>query len=256
MIDYIFQLSIFHQIVIVWIALALVVFPFAVIFVAPYGRHTRKGWGPMMDNKLGWIIMELPALIVLPVLLAIGPIQQTPISAFLVGLYLLHYINRVFIYPLRIKTTGKKVPLTIVLFAFVFNIVNGLILGYHFGFEKAYSLEWFGDPIFIIGLFLFVIGVFVNTRSDTILIGLRTKDDKGYKIPLGFLFEYISCPNHFGEIMEWLGYAFMTWSLPGFSFAIWTAANLIPRAMNHHSWYITTFTEYPKSRKAVLPFIL
>lgn len=33
-------------------------------------------------------------------------------------------------------------------------------------------------------------------------------------------------------------------------------ANLAPRAYSHHLWYKKTFSEnYPKSRKALIPFI-
>jgi len=66
----------------------------------------------------------------------------------------------------------------------------------------------------------------------------------------------VSCPNLFGEIVEWSGFAMMCWNLPALSFAIWTAANLIPRAISHHRWYRQRFADYPAARKAVIPFIL
>jgi len=77
-----------------------------------------------------------------------------------------------------------------------------------------------------------------------------------YKIPNGGLFRWISCPNYLGEIIEWVGWALATWSLPGMSFALWTAANLIPRAISHHKWYKTKFKDYPHRRKAIIPGVL
>ncbi|MEX2589838.1 MAG: hypothetical protein WD334_06510, partial [Chitinophagales bacterium] len=74
--------------------------------------------------------------------------------------------------------------------------------------------------------------------------------------PNGGLFRYVSSPNLFGEIIEWTGWALMTWSMPTLSFAIWTWANLLPRALDHHRWYNSYFKEYPKERKAVIPFVL
>ena len=56
-----------------------------------------------------------------------------------------------------------------------------------------------------------------------------------------------------GEIIEWSGFALMCWNLPALSFAVWTAANLIPRALSHHAWYRRTFPDYPPGRKAVIP---
>jgi len=48
----------------------------------------------------------------------------------------------------------------------------------------------------------------------------------------------------------------MTMSTAGLTFLIWTIANLLPRAMNHHKWYIENFENYPKDRKAIIPKLL
>jgi len=246
----------FEILVILWIFLAIVIFPIAIRQKAPYGRHTRSGWGPLVDNKLAWIIMELPALLVLPIWIIIADNGISTPACIMIGLFLLHYFNRVVIFPLRIRTKGKKMPLSVALMAFVFNLINGSIIGYFFAYKSAYRTEWLLDPRFIIGVLIFVAGAFINQRADHLLIHLRKPGETGYKVPRGFLFDYISCPNHFGEIVEWIGFAIMTWSLPGLSFAIWTAANLIPRALNHHEWYQETFDDYPKGRKAVIPSLV
>ena len=108
----------------------------------------------------------------------------------------------------------------------------------------------------MIGALIFLSGFFINLQSDQILISLRKGEERGYKIPHGGLFKYISCPNHFGEMIEWIGFAIMAWSLPAFSFALWTVANLLPRARSHHRWYGEYFDDYPKDRKAVVPFLI
>ena len=59
-----------------------------------------------------------------------------------------------------------------------------------------------------------------------------------------------------GEVIQWSGFALMCWKLPALSFAIWTAANLIPRAWSHHKWYRTSFADYPQGRCAVIPGLL
>ena len=74
--------------------------------------------------------------------------------------------------------------------------------------------SWLADPRFIIGALLFVIGFWTHYRSDEILRSLR-ETDRGYQIPRGGLYRFISCPNYFGEIVEWTGFAIATWSLPG-----------------------------------------
>ena len=104
-------------------------------------------------------------------------------------------------------------------------------------------------------MILLIIGLIINLKSDEILLNLR-KDSSGYKIPQTFMYNYISCPNYFGEIIEWMGFSVMVWSFPAFIFVLWTIANLVPRAVSHHKWYHKQFQDYPKSRKAIIPFII
>ena len=239
-----------YQLTILWIIIGLIIFPINLIYKAPYGRHTSKKWGISIDNKLGWIIMELPALLVCPAIYFYFKIDFD-ISIMFICLWIIHYFNRTIIYPLRIKTKGKKMPLAIVLSAFFFNIVNGSINGYFLSYIKLDTVSIF----LIIGFLLFVIGLFINISSDNKLINLR-KIKRGYFVPGGGLFKYISCPNFFGEILEWFGFALMTFNIGSLSFFIWTCCNLIPRGLAHHSWYKNKFNEYPKERKAILPFLI
>ena len=238
------------QLTVLWIIIGLIIFPINLIYKAPYGRHTSKKWGISIDNKLGWIIMELPALLVCPAIYFYFKIDFD-ISIMFICLWIIHYFNRTIIFPFRIKTKGKKMPLVIVLSAFFFNIVNGLINGYFLSNINLHSVSIF----LITGFLLFVLGLYINISSDNKLIKLR-KIKKGYFVPKGGLFKYISCPNFFGEILEWFGFALMTFNIGSLSFFIWTCCNLIPRALAHHTWYKNKFNEYPKERKAILPFLI
>jgi hypothetical protein len=243
----------FYTIVIIWIAVAIVSFPFLLRVTQPYGRHTKKGWGPMMDNRLGWIIMEFPSIFLFTVLFLMGDAEKDNFKWGLFAVYFIHYFNRVFIFPLRTKTKRKKMPVIIVLSAIFFNLINGSINGYWLGYlSPSMSLTWY----YVVGLIVFISGFIINQDSDRRLINLRKNGDGGYYIPRGGMFRWVSCPNFLGEMMEWIGWAIMCWSLPALSFAIWTATNLIPRALDHHRWYKRTFPEYPKERKAVIPYVL
>jgi 3-oxo-5-alpha-steroid 4-dehydrogenase 1 len=250
--------AIIEYIAIIWIAIAVVMFPILLKIPAPYGRHSKKNWGSMIDNKLGWILMESPSFIIFVSLVLFGSSSISTTVWILFSLWAIHYFNRSFIFPLRTKTQGKKMPVIIMFSAISFNLVNATLNGYWFGFvAPPYPEDWLIDPRFIIGGLVFLTGFIINQVADKKLIGLRKGGQKGYFIPRGWLFNYISCPNFFGEIVEWTGFAIMAWNLPALSFAVWTAANLIPRALDHHKWYKGYFKdEYPKSRKAVIPFVV
>ncbi len=251
--------SIFFMIVYAWIAIAIFIFPVVIRIVAPYGRHTTRKWGAMIDNHAGWILMELPALLVFACFYLFGSGTHPTVTWVFFTLWIFHYINRTLVFPFRLRTKGKKMPLAIVFMAIGFNFVNGFLNGYYLGSmatETEYPLSYMADPRFIGGIVLFIFGMFINWQSDNILIHLRKPGETGYVIPQKGFFRWVSCPNHFGEIVEWSGFALMTWSSPALAFAVWTLVNLMPRALHHHKWYKETFSEYPSQRKALLPFIL
>ena len=239
-----------------WIGIALVIFIVLVLFKirAPYGRHASLKWGAVMDNKWGWVLMELPALLPMPIITLSGPVQKTNLTYLLVCLWIIHYIYRTLVFPFKLKTNNKKMPLVIVLSAVFFNAVNGVLNGYFLGYLNTASLDLSGPSIYI-GLTFFICGLVINHKADNKLISLRKKDT-GYQIPQGWLFHKISCPNHFGEIIEWTGFALVAFNISALTFAVLTACNLIPRALNHHSWYKEKFAEYPKNRRAIIPYIL
>ncbi len=241
----------------VWIGIALVLFPILLEVEQPYGRHISKKWGHLMSNRFGWIIMEVPSLLIIVYFFATSPNIHSRFLVLVFSLWVFHYIHRALIFPFLTHTRGKKIPISIVSMGVFFNLINagmnGYFMGNYFdGYEKT-SLMTFR---FGLGLFLFISGMIINIRSDYKLISLRKRARSGYKIPRGWLFEFISCPNYFGEIMEWFGFAIIAWNLPALSFFVWTATNLIPRAIDHHKWYKSHFSNYPQERRAVLPFIL
>jgi 3-oxo-5-alpha-steroid 4-dehydrogenase 1 len=240
-----------------WTALALVLVPFQLRTAAPYGRHARTDWGPSISNQLGWCLMELVSLVVFAGLFILGPGAKTAPMWIFFALWTAHYVNRSLIFPWRTRTQGKTMPLAIVGSAAVFNIVNAGLNGTYLGWSGAiYPPDWLDDPRFIGGLLIFAAGAGINIWADNRLIGLRAGGKQGYSIPRGGLFEWVSCPNHLGEIIQWSGFALMCWNLPALSFAVWTAANLIPRTISHHAWYRTNFPDYPPKRRAVIPTLL
>ena len=229
----------------------------ALLFVsAPYGRFVRGGWGPTIPSRVGWILMELPAVVGFGAIYLLGQHAFALTPLVLLGFWQLHYVHRTFIFPFRMRATGKRMPLSIPLMAIGFNLLNAYVNARWISHFGSYGAEWLSDPRFLIGAGVFLTGMAINLHADTVLIRLRRPGEKGYKIPQGGLYRWITCPNYFGEILEWCGWAIMTWSLAGLAFAVYTAANLGPRALTNHRWYHDKFPDYPKERRAIIPFLL
>lgn len=240
---------------------AAVVFIVLMFLTAPYGRHARPGWGFSLPEKRGRQIMESPAVIVIAACLFVGwdrGLTPSFVSALLLLFWEVHYIYRTIIFPSRMREGKKQFPALLVLFAIIFNTFNGFVNGYHLFLGHArYDLAWLLDPRFIFGTIVFVAGFATHVNSDRLLRALRAPGETGYSIPHGGMFRYVSSPNYLGEIIQWIGWAILTWSIAGLAFAAFSFANLFPRALANHRWYRRQFPgEYPEERKAIIPFLL
>lgn len=137
----------------------------------------------------------------------------------------------------------------------MFCTYNGYLQSRYLSQYAEYADDWVTDPRFLTGFALWLAGMLINIHSDHILRNLRQPGETGYKIPRGGLFEYVSAANYFGELVEWCGYGLASWSVQGGAFALFTFCVLLPRAQEHHQWYLQKFEDYPKFRKVLIPFL-
>ena len=197
--------------------------------------------------------MEVVTLLGYGLCFWIADTKGWPAMIFLV-MYAGHYVYRACIYPWLSPPGATDIPLSVVAMATVFNTINSTVLGGALfvldGASSVPLIQLFG------GLALFVVGFAIHVRSDAILRAVRREKGPGYHVPMGFLYRWVSCPNYLGEIVQWCGFALAIQSLAGWSFAVWTVANLLPRALRHHRWYLERFDDYPSDRRAIIPMVL
>ncbi|KAJ8412762.1 hypothetical protein AAFF_G00117130 [Aldrovandia affinis] len=219
----------------------------------PYGRYVGPTQERLLPARVAWLLQELPSFLV-PVFLVLTAHAPSRLGRnLLLWTFCLHYFQRTFIFSALTK--GQPSPLKIVISAAVFCSINGFIQAHYLLHCFHYADAWLMDTRLVTGLILFFLGMAINIHSDHILRCLRKPGEVAYKIPTGGLFDYVSGANFFGEIMEWLGYAVATWSMPAFSFAFFTICSIGPRAYHHHRFYKEKFSNYPQSRRALIPLI-
>lgn len=237
--------------------IAVVVFVALFFVKAGYGVFFDPKWGPAIPNRIGWFLMEVPVFITMTVLwlLSERTWDVVPLCFFII--FQIHYLQRSFIFPFLIR--GKnKMALGIIIMGAVFNTLNALMQGgWIFFFSPQYPVSWLRSPQFIVGLALFIAGMVINIDSDKIIRNLRKPGDTGHYIPRGGMFRYVSSANYLGEFVEWTGFAILTWSWSGAVFALWTFANLAPRANSIYKRYEKEFGQEFKqlNLKRMIPFI-
>ena len=221
---------------------------------APYGRFIRKGWGPSVPPRFGWILMESPSAVLFVVVYLFGENRSQLVPLIMLALWEMHYVNRAFVTPLLTRS-NRRMPVAIVAMAFGFNLLNLWVNARWISSTGKYDLQWLIDPRFIAGVIIMVSGYLLNIRADAIMRRLR-RDANSYVVPNEGPYRWITSPNYAGEIVEWLGWVLLTWSLAGLAFAVFTAANLVPRALAGLRWYRQTFPDFPPERRALIPRLL
>lgn len=232
---------------------------------APYGRFASDKLGFSLSPRMGWFLMELPATLSFVFFYFMGNNKFNAVPLFFLGVWLIHYGNRGFIFPLLMRVAkGQKGS-----FSFSIVAAGWFVTAFH-GYLNAvfishlgehFTNAWFSDPRFIIGMMIYAFGYIMNLHSDHIIRTLRSKEEvesgeKIYRIPQGGLFKYVTCPSYLTELISFLGFAIATWSVGALFVLGISAANLIPRAFQTHKWYQEKFPEYPKDRKVLIPGVL
>lgn len=249
----------FNILLAVMAALAVIVF-IALHFVeAGYGMMYTRRWGVTVGNRLGWVLMEAPVFVAMAALWYFSPrrFETAPLVMFL--LFELHYFQRSFVFPLLIRGKGRM-PVAIILMGVVFNLLNALMQGgwiFYVSPSGRYPESWLASPQFVLGTAVFFLGMGINIHSDSVIRNLRAPGDTRHYIPRRGMFRYVSSANYFGEFVEWTGFAILTWSCAGAVFALWTFANLAPRAGKIHERYKREFgDEFTRLNvKKIIPYI-
>jgi hypothetical protein len=235
--------------------LAAAVFVALFFISAPYGRFGHHIHRFIVPARLGWFLMELPALMTLPLFYVTGRGWEQPLSATLyLVVWFIHYGQRDLLYPLIMPKKASPMPVAVMMGGVFFNILNGYVNGWGlFHLDQGIGIT---DPRMVAGLILFLAGWVINIHSDAVLRKLKKETGEGYAVPLRGLHRLVASPNYLGEFIEWCGWALMTFTLGGAAFAVFTFANLAPRAWKQRIWYRETFgADYPAHRRAIIPWI-
>ena len=252
----------FHNFLFILFLIGLVVFVALYFVDAGYGKMRTEKWGPAINNKVGWCLMEMPVFVVMLYLWGISEVKfQMPYLIFFL-IFQFHYFQRSFIFPFLLKG-NSKMPIIIMAFSVIWNLVNGYIQGYwlfHLAPQVVpnfYTIGWLTDWRFILGVIIFICGWAINMHSDHVIRHLRQPGDTNHYLPKKGMYKYVTSANYLGEITEWLGFAILTWSWAGLSFFWFSCCNLVPRANSIYHRYKKEFADEfdEKKLKRIIPFI-
>jgi 3-oxo-5-alpha-steroid 4-dehydrogenase 1 len=218
--------------------------------LAPYGSESRQPsaipdclWGPKINSKLGWYVMEVPGLIVallFSIYYHVDEFLTVPIHCqFAIGLYICHYFNRGIVFPSKRGSTTTMEPSFTFFLGALFNSGNAFtIVRYLTCYGQVNALINASNFRISVSTLIFFVGVGINMMSDEILFMYSEQKRKEKNtairkqlIPTGFfMFNYVTASNYFGELLEWFGFFILTFPSPAsLCFLYMTFCNLAPR---------------------------
>lgn len=104
---------------------------------------------------------------------------------------------------------------------------------------------------------IFTVAWCYQLETHKIFAQLKISNPNNHSMPEGSLFNYVSCPHYMCEIIIYtclmliLGPEHRT----GVMVWAWVTINQVIAATMSHKWYLTKFEDYPKNRKAIIPFV-
>ena len=239
--------------------LAIVVFICLYFITAGYGQFRTKRWGYSIDNRVAWFLMEAPVFFVMLIIWCRAGFPFHLPELILLGLFLVHYFQRSFVFPSLMKG-HSRMPLSIMMMGILFNVINGIMQGgglFWFPITAytqgaSYLLRWNA----IVGIIVFLFGMIVNWHSDYVIRHLRQPGETRHYLPQAGFYRYVTSANYFGELVEWIGFAIAAANPAAWVFALWTGANLIPRAHAIHRKYHEEFgDEAVGTRRRIIPLV-
>ncbi|XP_075212268.1 polyprenal reductase [Lycorma delicatula] len=130
-----------------------------------------------------------------------------------------------------------------------------------FEYKVGFSL-WDIDWVIALGTFIFLWAWYHQFLSALILANLR-KNKTGavvtlkHGLPQGDLFEFVSSPHLLCEMLMYFGLWLILWGNSVWPYVFfWVLSNQMETALLSHWWYLSEFRDYPKERKAFIPYLL
>ena len=222
--------AVFTWLATIWAGLAVPALAACLSRWDPLERAGGRGVGPRVNSRWGWFLMEIPALATFPGIY-LASSHHHPVGTLVVIMWVTH------LRPPRLPVAVAGAAARPHPAADNQRLRHPLqhrqwrLWGWFMGHVAHYPPNWLGRPLVVAGLVLAIGGAALNVWCDHRLSRMRKASGGAYVMPSGGPFDLVSCPNLLGEIVEWVGFALLTWSLPGLAFAMWTIANLVPRAL-------------------------
>jgi very-long-chain enoyl-CoA reductase len=95
-----------------------------------------------------------------------------------------------------------------------------------------------------------------NLKTHLILMNLRPVGSTVRKVPVGYGFNLVTCPNYFFEILGWVAYSLIVQSVWAWVFTVVGAVQMYFWAVKKHQRYKQEFGKEYVTKRVLIPFLI
>ena len=208
------------------------------MFIVEYG-------GPLLLHALFFFV---------PALYGVDKVEHQPVQQIGFACVMFHYLKREFETVFVHRFSNATMPwFNIIKNSTHYWILSGVFIAYPL-YHPLYtnSLDM---PVVYTFVVLFLIAELGNGHAHIIQRNLRPPGTRKRAIPYGQLFELVSCANYTWEILAWCAFAYFTQLLTAWLFVVVYTGQIAVWALKKHKRYHKEFPNYPRNRKALVPFL-
>ncbi len=205
---------------------------------------------PKKNINPGFILPGLLSIIVFATVFLSGNHAKTEITWIFFSFWIIHFTVKIVFNLINPSHHETQIANTKMLSAIV--SINALINGYCLGWLwPAYAVSWMQNMAFISGSLILGLGFLIQITAN---IRMTPKKNETDALDSG-LHKIVFCPGYLGEILQWGGFAMITWNSSAAAAFCWMLATLLAQATSQKHKYLLQFPELPATRKALIPFI-
>ena len=185
-----------------------------------------------------------------------GPRSHMYVPRCMAAIFCCHYLYRGWVFPYMINTYAgvKNFSIVPAVFSWIVTCTHAYLNAKWFSTWGTHlDRRWVRTRCFKVAAATYYVGLILIIWHDKILRDLRPcPGGKRYCIPEGGLFDYATCAQYTAELIAWFGFWAMSCGPNGAFIFLVSVANLVPRSIVTHNWYLSKFDSYRSLNRARL----
>jgi len=183
-----------------------------------------------------------------------GARSSTTVQWIVLFCWILHFLKRELETVFLHKFSNDKMPLKSLIKNCLYYWTAGFAVGYTVNDSRHFCLSGYALYICLVG---FLVAEGLNFLAHLHLANLRPGTSKAVRLPTGWMWDYVTCPNYSAEILSWIFFCLLARSFIAAMFTAVGSYQMLLWASKKHARLCAMFPgQFSPSRRLLIPYLL